>query len=94
MLQWIVLLAAVELAAHEPWGGPGLSVGFGVQVTVAMLFGPLEAGLIAFAGGLDARWPRGRIRPRHDLSHCSTSRRASWPCTCVASGARWPSSRS
>jgi signal transduction histidine kinase len=71
MLQWIVLLAAVELAAHEPWGGPGLSVGFGVQVTVAMLFGPLEAGLIAFAGAFDARWPRGRMRPLHDLSHRS-----------------------
>jgi hypothetical protein len=69
MLQWIVLLAVVELVAHEPWGGPGLSVGFGIQVTVAMLFGPLEAGLIAFAGAFDPRELRGRMRPLHDLSH-------------------------
>jgi signal transduction histidine kinase len=69
MLQWIVLLAAVELVAYEAWGGPGLSVGFGIQVTVALLFGPLEAGLIAFAGAFDARELRGRMRPLHDLSH-------------------------
>jgi hypothetical protein len=30
-----------------------------------MLFGPLEAGLIAFAGAFDARWPRGHMRPLH-----------------------------
>ena len=69
MLQWIVLLAAVELVAYEPWGGPGLSVGFGIQITVAMLFGPLEAGLIAFAGAFSLRELRGGMRPLHDLSH-------------------------
>src|SRR6266536_4606193 len=71
MLQWIVLLAVVELVATEAWGGPGLSVAFGVQVTVAMLYDPVAAGLIAFAGAFDPREVRGQMRPLHDLSHRS-----------------------
>jgi signal transduction histidine kinase len=69
MLQWIVLLAVVELVATEAWGGPGLSVAFGLQVTVAMLYDPLAAGLIALAGAFDPRELRGQMRPLHDLSH-------------------------
>ncbi|HZD75306.1 MAG TPA: HAMP domain-containing sensor histidine kinase [Actinomycetota bacterium] len=69
MLQWVLLLAVVELVATEGWGGPGLSVAFGVQVTVAMLYDPVAAGLIAFAGAFDPREPRGQMRPLHDLSH-------------------------
>src|SRR6266536_291162 len=66
MLQWIVLLAVVELVATEAWGGPGLSVAFGLQVTVAMLYDPLAAGLIALAGAFEPReLPRaGRGRRR------------------------------
>jgi signal transduction histidine kinase len=71
MLQWVVLLAAVELVATEAWGGPGLSVAFAVQVTVAMLFEPVAAGLIAFAGAFDPRVFHGRMRRLHDLSHRS-----------------------
>lgn len=73
MLQWVLLLAVVELVATEAWGGPGLSVAFGVQVTVAMLYDPVAAGLIAFAGAFDPREPRGQMRPLHDLSHRSVA---------------------
>jgi signal transduction histidine kinase len=69
MLQWVLLLAVVDLVATEGWGGPGLSVAFGVQVTVAMLYDPVAAGLIAFAGAFDPRELRGRMRLPHDLSH-------------------------
>jgi signal transduction histidine kinase len=62
MLQWVALLAAVELVATEPWGGPGLRVAFGAQLTVAMLYDPPAAAMIAFAGAFGA-WPvRGRPR--------------------------------
>jgi len=71
MLQWVLLLAVVELVATEAWGGPGLSVAFGVQVTVAMLYDPVAAGLVAFAGAFDPRELRGQMRPLHDLSHRS-----------------------
>jgi signal transduction histidine kinase len=71
MLQWVVLLAVVELVATEAWGGPGLSVAFGVQVAVAMTYDPVAAGLIAFAGAFDPREVRGQMRPLHDLSHRS-----------------------
>jgi signal transduction histidine kinase len=67
MLQWVALLAVVELVATEPWGGPGLSVAFGAQVAVAMLYDPGAAGLIAFAGAFDPREPRLRMRPLHAL---------------------------
>lgn len=68
MVQWVVLLAVFELLAFEGWGGPGLSVAFGVQVTVAMLYDPVAAGLIAFAGAFDPRGLRGEMGPLHDLS--------------------------
>ncbi len=71
MLQWVVLLAVAELVATKAWGGPGLSVAFGVQVAVAMMYDPVAAGLIAFAGAFDPREVRGQMRPLHDLSHRS-----------------------
>jgi signal transduction histidine kinase len=69
MLQWVVLLAVVELVATEGWGGPGLRVAFAVQVTVAMLYDPVAAGLIAFAGAFAPREPHVQVGPLRDLSH-------------------------
>ncbi len=67
MLQWALLLAVLELVATEAWGGPGLSVAFAVQVAVAMLYDPVVAALIAFAGAFDPRELRGQLSLLEDL---------------------------
>ncbi len=67
VLLWVLLLAVLELVATEPWGGPGLRVAFAVQVTVAMLYDPVVAASIAFAGAFDPRELRGHLPLPQDL---------------------------
>jgi signal transduction histidine kinase len=67
LLQWVLLLAALELVATERWGGPGLSAGFAVQVALAMLYDPVVAGGLAFLGTFDLRELRGSIAALHAM---------------------------
>jgi len=67
MLLWVLLLAVFELVATESWGGPGLSVPFAVQVTLAMLYEPLVAGVLAFLGAFDPGELRGHVGVLHAI---------------------------
>jgi signal transduction histidine kinase len=70
LLQWVLLLVILELVATESWGGPGLRVAFAVQVTLAMLYHPEAAGVLAFLGAVHPRELRGRSDALHAVWRC------------------------
>ena len=67
LLEWLLLLVTLELVATEPWAGPGVSVPFAVRVTLAMLYDPLVAAVLALLGALDPRELRGHAGALHAL---------------------------
>ena len=61
LILWAVLVAAVELLPVPAWRGLHLSVGFPLLMVVAMLYAPIAAGAVAFAGASDPRELRGEV---------------------------------
>ena len=61
LILWAVLVAAVELLPVPAWRGLHLSVGFPLLMVVAMLYPPIAAGAVAFAGASDPRELRGEV---------------------------------
>lgn len=61
LLAWVLAVAAVGLVAIQTPAGPQLSVDMPLLLAAGYLFGPLEAGLVAFAGYVDIREFKGEI---------------------------------
>ena len=61
LILWALLVAAVELLPVPAWRGLHLSVGFPLLMVVGMLYPPIAAGVVAFAGASDPRELRGEV---------------------------------
>lgn len=59
---WVVVAAAVGLAAVTFLSGSSLGLDAPLLIAAAMMFGPTAAGLIAFVGYVDRREFRGEVR--------------------------------
>ena len=64
---FILVITAVDLIPVPVWGGMQLSLSFPVLVSVALLYQPWVAGLIALLGSVDPRELKMQIRLRQAL---------------------------
>jgi signal transduction histidine kinase len=61
LLIWAAVVATVDMIPVRVWGSVSLSMSFPVTLAAGMLFLPVEAALIAFAGSFDPRELRGGV---------------------------------
>ena len=58
---WAAIVATVDLVPVRVWGSVSVSMSFPVALAAGMIFPPVEAALIAFAGSFDPRELKGGV---------------------------------
>jgi signal transduction histidine kinase len=67
LLFWVVAIATVDLMPVPAWGGLHLSLTFPIRLSLAILYPPAAAGVVALVGSFDPRELRKEIGPLQAL---------------------------